>query len=117
MTDANVILTSVTCNTSIGTLASPAYVSHGTPQVYALNFITPPLPSSLNVGDLMVALLFENATNPITCSSTDWSCVIQKTGGPLDRVAIFWKIYQSGDTSPTFSYLNNLYCGGVYCSC
>ena len=110
--DANVTLTSVTCNTSIETLSLPAYTSHGVVS-YNSNIITPALPSGLNVGDLMLAVLFENHTAQITCSNPLWIPVLQKGGGALDIFSIYYKTYQVGDVAPTFSYLNNFIAAGT----
>lgn len=77
--------------------------------------VTPALPASPAVGDLLIAtvLVKNNATISQTAGTGTWAKINQTNSGASFTVAIFWKNFATGDTAPTFSWTGSVANGAV----
>lgn len=90
-----------------------AYVSAGS-RAGANNgtSVTPALPASLAVGDLMVTAILVEATSQTISTPSGWT-QLGTTGATGITVAWYYRVYQSGDTAPSYSWATSASNGGL----
>jgi len=65
--------------------------------------VTPTLPSGLQVGDLMLCFASSRGNGTLG-TPTNWTQKWQQYNGYFNKIALFYKFYQTGDGNPTVTY-------------